>query len=274
MNRAAGGEANFERLCGLLRDRLGIIVPETLNARADRELAAYVALQPGGWRDIFDALDSARSLTTLKDLADIFTITHTYFFREHTHFEFLRDVALPELRSAGVRDLRVWSAAAASGEEAYSLLLTMLDFYQDEYWRLDAGVLATDISRRALMKGIEGRYSRHELRHVPATIVNRWFSPVSDERWTVDERLRKEATFRWLNLTDNMPAFRKPFQVIFCRNVMLYFDEETRRRVIENLSRRLAPGGWLIVGQAEDSRAARNWLEPVGGSIYRKPRGD
>lgn len=274
MNVVARGDANFERLCELLRARLGIIVPETLNARASRELSAYVASQPGGWRDIFDALENGQSIPALKDLADIFTITHTYFFREHNHFEFLRDVALPELRRAGVSDLRVWSAAAASGEEAYSLLLTLLDFYQEEYWRLDAGVLATDISRRALMKGIEGRYSEHELRHVPASIVSRWFAPDPEGRWMIDERLRKEVTFRWLNLTDHLPAFRKPFQVIFCRNVMLYFDEETRRRVIENLSRRLAPGGWLIIGQAEDSRAARDWLEPVGASIYRKPRED
>lgn len=274
MSLTARGDVNFERLCDLLRARLGIIVPETLNARASRELAGYVARHPGGWRDIFEALEGGQSISALKDLADIFTITHTYFFREHNHFEFLRDVVLPELRGAGVRDLRVWSAAAASGEEAYSLLLTLLDFYQDEYWRLDAGVLATDISRRALMKGVAGRYSPHELRHVPTAIVDRWFRLDSDERWIIDERLRKEATFRWLNLTDSLPTFRKPFQVIFCRNVMLYFDEETRSRVIENLSRRLAPGGWLFVGQAEDSRAARNWLEPVGGSIYRKSRGD
>jgi chemotaxis protein methyltransferase CheR len=274
MNLESNVDANLERLRGLLRSRLGVIVPETLNARASRELAAYVANQPGGWRDVFEALEGGQSITALKDLADIFTITHTYFFREHNHFEFLRDVALPELRGAGVRDLRIWSAAAASGEEAYSLLLTLLDFYQDEYWRLDAGVLATDISRRALMKGIEGCYSEHELRHVPATIVNRWFAASPDGRWAIDERVRKEVIFRWLNLTDRLPAFRKPFQVIFCRNVMLYFDEETRARVIENLSRRLAPGGWLFIGQAEDSRAARNWLEPVGSSIYRKARGD
>lgn len=274
MSHAPSVDANFERLRGLLRSRLGIIAPETLNARASRELTTYVARQPGGWRDVFDALESGQSIATVKDLADIFTITHTYFFREHNHFEFLRDVALPELRGAGVRDLRIWSAAAASGEEAYSLLLTLLDFYKDEYWSLDAGVLATDISRRALMKGIEGRYSEHELRHVPSAIVRRWFTPDAEGRWTIDQRLRKEAIFRWLNLADRLPAFRKPFHVIFCRNVMLYFDEETRARVIEDLSRRLAPGGWLIVGQAEDSRAARNWLEPVGGSIYRKARGD
>jgi chemotaxis protein methyltransferase CheR len=274
VSAASGVDANFERLRGMLRARLGIIVPDTLNARASRELAAYVSARPGGWRGVLDAMESGHSLSTLKDLADIFTITHTYFFREHVHFEFLRDVVLPELRAAGVRDLRLWSAAAASGEEAYSLLLTLLEFYQDDYWRLDAGVLATDISRRALLKGVEGRYSQHALRHVPATIVRRWFTAEPDGRWTISEKLRNEATFRWLNLADRMPAFRRPFQVIFCRNVMLYFDEETRRRVIEKLSQRLAPGGWLIIGQAEDSRAARNWLEPVGGSIYRKPRGD
>lgn len=273
MRRETSADVSFQRLRGLLRARLGIVVPETLNARASRELAAYTSARPGGWPGLIAALEGGPAMSTIKDLADIFTITHTYFFREHTHFEFLRDVVLPELKSQGVRDLRLWSAAAASGEEAYSLLLTLLDFYQDDYWRLDAGVLATDISRRALMKGVEGRYSRHELRHVPGAIVDRWF--VADPRggWIVDERLRNEATFRWLNLADRLPAFRKPFQVIFCRNVMLYFDEETRRNVIERLSQRLAPGGWLIIGQAEDSRAARNWLEPVGGSIYRKPRG-
>jgi chemotaxis protein methyltransferase CheR len=265
-------DVNYERLRGLVRARLGIIVPETLNARASRELAAYVAARPGGWPSLLGALEGGHCAATLKDLADIFTITHTYFFREPVHFDFLRTVVLPELRAEGARDLRFWSAATASGEEAYSLLLTVLQFYGADYARLDAGVLATDISRRALLKGVEGRYSEHALRHAPKEIVARWFTPAPDGKWTIAEGLRREATFRWLNLTDRLPAFRKPFHLIFCRNVMLYFDEETRGRVVERLCRCLAPGGWLIMGQAEDSRAARNWLEPVGGSIYRKPR--
>ncbi|MFM8859872.1 MAG: CheR family methyltransferase, partial [Methylocystis sp.] len=108
------------------------------------------------------------------------------------------------------------------------------------------------------------------LKNVPKIHAQRWFKANEDGSVIIDEKLRKEATFRWLNLVDPFPSFRRPFHVIFCRNVMLYFEEEMRSAVIEKLSRSLAPGGWLIIGQAEDSRAARNWLEPVNGSIYRK----
>ena len=267
-------EPLLERLRALLRARLGLLVSDSFSPRVMRELEEYVAAWPGGWQNFLTTLDLGQDMALIKKLADIFTITHTYFFREPTHFDFLKEVALPELRSGEEKALRIWSAATSSGEEAYSILLTMAEYYGDHYWELDAGVLATDISKRALTKAVEGVYSTDGLRNVPTELVRKWFSPEEEGRMIIDARLRQEATFRWLNLIEPMPIFRRPFHVIFCRNVLLYFDETTRSAVIEGLSRCLAPGGWLIMGHAEDSRPARNWLEPVSGSIYRKARAD
>lgn len=264
-------EPALEKLRSLLRKKLGIVIPATLSTRASRELQDYVETAPGGWRGVIASLEAGPGAgPTLKDLADIFTITHTYFFREPNHFDFLKDTILPGLSAANVRDIRIWSAAAASGEEAYSILLTMIDYYGAAYWSMDAGVLATDISRRALARADDGVYHDDALRHVPDELTRRWFS-LEERGWRIDEKVRKEAVFRWLNLAEPFPSFQQSFHVIFCRNVMLYFDDETRAAVIEKLACALAPGGWLIIGQAEDSRPARRWLEPVGGSIYYKP---
>lgn len=263
-------EIILERLRTLLKARLGIIIPPSLSPRILRKLQDYVDQWPGGWSGLFIEIDEKRNDLALKHLADIFVITHTYFFREHIHFEFFKNVILPDLQASKEFELRIWSAASSSGEEAYSILLSMIDFFGDDYWFLDAGVLATDISRQALEKGVTGAYSADALKNVPKPLAEHWFNLNDEGSVMIDERLRKEVTFRWLNLVDPFPAFRRPFHVIFCRNVMLYFEEEMRSAVIEKLSRSLAPGGWLIIGQAEDSRAARNWLEPVSGSIYRK----
>ena len=263
-------EIILERLRTLLKARLGIIISPSLSPRVLRKLQDYVEQWPGGWSGLFIEIDEKRNDLALKHLADIFVITHTYFFREHTHFDFLKNVILQDLQDSRQTELRIWSAASSSGEEAYSILLSMIDFYGDEYFQLDAGVLATDISRQALEKGVTGVYSADSLKNVPKQLAERWFNPDEEGTVIIDERLRNEVTFRWLNLVDPFPPFRRPFHVIFCRNVMLYFEEEMRSAVIEKLSRSLASGGWLIIGQAEDSRPARNWLQPVSGSIYRK----
>ena len=271
MTNGTADVAVLQRLRTLVRNRLGIIIPATLSQRTLRDLDNFLELRQLRWHELLVLLEEDRDPIALKDLADIFTIGHTYFFREPNHFDFLKEVVFPDLHARGVRDLRFWSAACASGEEAYSMILTMLEYYGENYWLLDAGVLATDISRAALSKAVDGVYNADGLRNIPNPLAQKWFSTQGDGRVVIDKRIRREATFRWLNLADPLPVFQLPFHVIFCRNVMLYFDEETRASAIERLSRCLAPGGWLVIGQAEDSRAARNWLEPVTGSIYRKP---
>lgn len=268
--RTFAKDATVERLRDLLNARLGVVLPETLGPRMARELQEYIQSSPGGWRGLIASIEtSPASANIIRDLADICTVTHTYFFREPSHFDFVKEVAFPELASSNIRDLRIWSAASASGEEPYSILMTMLDHFGETYPSLDAGVLATDISRRALTKAAAGVYHSDALRYVPAPFTRKWFSPC-EGGWAIDQRVKQEATFRWLNLVDPFPAFRAPFHIIFCRNVLLYFDEARRAAVIEKLSHCLAPGGWLIIGQAEDSKAARNWLSPVTASIYRK----
>jgi chemotaxis protein methyltransferase CheR len=263
-------EIILERLFHLIRLRLGVIVSKNISPRNCRRLEEYIKQRPGGWVSVFSEIEANKCSHDLIEIIDIFVVSHTYFFRENVHFDFFKDTILPTLKDSNVRELRVWSAACSSGEEAYSILLTMLDFYGNDYWFLDAGVLATDISRQGLDRGINGVYGVDSMANIPDWLRKRWFAPNGDYSAIIDPQLRAEITFRWLNLVDPFPGFRRAFHVIFCRNVMLYFDEATRSAVIKKLVQVLAPGGWLIMGQAEDSHAARQWLEPVSGTIYRK----
>ena len=168
-------------------------------------------------------------------LADLISTNHTYFFREPAHFDFLRTDVLPEIEASltrgGDNDLRLWCAAASTGEEAYTIVMTMLDSFGPRYACFNAGLLATDLSLKALRQAAAGVYSREQVQRVPPGLRQRYFLPQADGRLAVATPVRAEVLFRQFNLVTGNFAFKKPFHAIFCRNVMIYLDPP-------------APAGW------------------------------
>ncbi|PTY08804.1 chemotaxis protein CheR [Opitutaceae bacterium EW11] len=216
----------------------------------------------------------------LSHLIDAISTNYTFFFREIEHFDFLNKTILPEMMrrrtAAKWASFNVWSAACASGEEPYSIAIALSEYFGSQgaqpkwAWRIEA----TDISHRILQRARVGIYREESVSKVPATALRahfqRGFGP-QEGNYRVKPHIQHGVTFRQLNLLDGAPPFTEPFHLIFCRNVMIYFDRPTQEELIHKLSQRLVPGGYLYVGHSESLSSIKHGLETVKPAIYRKP---
>lgn len=211
----------------------------------------------------------------LTKLANHLTTNHTYFHREPEHFERLSKDVLPALLSAckEKKDLRVWCAASSTGQEPYELAMRIRELLGPNINKWKAGVLATDISQRVLDHAIAGAYTADEVEALPLTLRQKYMHRNSQGLFQVCDTIRNDLMFRRLNLQDQTFPFHRRFQIIFCRNVMIYFDRPTRNSVIAKLIQNLEPGGYLFVGRAESARGFEESLEYVEAGMYCKRQG-
>ena len=209
--------------------------------------------------------------SVVRDLIDNLTTNHTYFMREAEHFKFLKDIVLPEVkRSLGTtKDLRTWCAAASTGEEAYTLAMIYKDFFalEDDKW--DTTILATDISTRVLQYATEGKYLREQTEPLPDIWRRRYFRNINAEECVVSDELKKEVVFKKFNLMDPLP-FKKRLHIVFIRNVMIYFDDETKNELVNRIYDMLVPGGYMFIGTTESIDRAKTKFNYVRPSVYRK----
>ncbi len=269
-------QPEFRELASLIQERFGIFVGEKkrvlVTGRLHPMLEKYAF---PSHRALLDALRADRTGELLSELADRVSTNHTAFYREEAHFRTLREEILPDIArrkaAAGDFDIRIWCAACATGEEAYTVLFTMMGFFGMEYPRWRAGVLATDISAAALAAARRGVYDRQRVEPVPKDVLSRFFDREGEDAYRVREEVRREATFRRHNLTGNVYPFRCKFDIIFCRNVMIYFDRELRARLMERMREWLVPGGTLFVGHSESVPGGQAGFESPGPALYRKP---
>lgn len=202
------------------------------------------------------------------------TTNHTFFFREDHHFDHLAHQVRPGMikRAAAGEPVRVWSAGCSSGEETWSIVMTLLGADRTAARKFADGdvlVLATDIADHALATASAARYRTDALDAIPAELRRHWTSEAGQEATIVDEA-RALARFKPLNLLGDWPM-RTAFDVIFCRNVMIYFDQPTKERLVHRFARQLAPGGFLYIGHSERvSGPAADVMTQVGPTIYRK----
>lgn len=222
----------------------------------------------------FDAycqlLRSPKGRDELGNLVDVISTNHTHFFREGRHFEFLRDVVLPQWKAKGGGALRIWSAACSSGEEPYSIAILLAETLG---WELNWRVHATDISMRMLKTAQTGIYSTERLAHVPADWQRRYFQRgigAWQGSYRIKEDLRRRIDFQHVNLLQKSYPFATRFDVVFCRNVMIYFDRETQESLIQKVSDRLIVGGYLMVGHSESLSGIRHGLSALQPALYQK----
>lgn len=206
----------------------------------------------------------------LAALIDALTTNHTSFFREAAHFEFLRKAILPGLRERP--RLALWSAACSSGEEPYTIAFSVIEEWGDVAFD-KLRVLATDISTKVLTSAEKGIYPAARFEAMPALAQRRYLLR-GEGRWKdsyqVKPEVRRLVEFRRLNLMENF-AHVGPFPVIFCRNVMIYFDKPTQQELVARLAGRLEPGGYLLIGHAESLNALDHPLQYLRPAVYRKP---
>ncbi|MBX6324217.1 MAG: protein-glutamate O-methyltransferase CheR, partial [Rhodospirillaceae bacterium] len=246
-----------------------------LAERAEHRRAALGCSASEYVRRLLDPRDDRE----LAALIDEITVGETYFFRYPSQFDALRQAVIPACvaRRAGERRLRLWSAGCASGAEPYSLAILLRLDLAGLLAGWEVSILATDINRRALDQARVGVFSKWELRTVGAELRRRCFVPAGTQ-WRIRPEFRAGLRFERQNLAAEIEAFALrhagDFDVILCRNVMIYFGAEVMRRVIRGLAECLAPGGWLLVGHAEPFFEIANILAPVavaGATLYRKP---
>jgi chemotaxis protein methyltransferase CheR len=202
---------------------------------------------------------------------DLLTTNETYFFREGRHFDVLREAAQaarPGLR--GGATFRVWSAACSSGEEPYSIAMVLADVLGDAPWE----VVASDISTRVLHKARVGHYPMERASHIPQDYLRRFcLKGIREQHGTllVEKRLRRRVQFRQVNLNTELPGDLGSYDLVFLRNVMIYFNGDTKRQVVGRVTGRLKPGGHFIIGHSESLHEISDRLQAVVPSVYRRP---
>jgi chemotaxis protein methyltransferase CheR len=212
--------------------------------------------------------DSSRR--ELFKMVDLLTTNKTGFFREPQHLEYLSRKVLPSLMEKGGR-IRIWSAGCSSGEEPFSIAILLREEIPG-IERMDVRVLATDISRRMLEIARKAEYQQEALKDVPPKLLRKYFTCVDSgfrRVFRVNEEIRSMVSLAWLNLMGNWPM-KGPFHIIFCRNVMIYFDKPTQQRLVQRFWNLLEPGGCLMVGHAESLTTISHRFRYMQPAVYLK----
>lgn len=259
----------------LVQDKFGIHLGEQKKSLVVQRLQKE--LWSGGFssfEDYYDYVIRDSSGQALYNLGDLISTNHTYFFREGEHFNLLRKGVLPQLAAAlkekREKELRLWCAGCSSGEEPYTLAMILSEFAAEHSPGIDFYILGTDIAAPALQKAARGIYTKDEISRIPPIYRLRYFENLKDGTWRVDEKIRKRVLFRRLNLMRREYPFKRRFQIIFCRNVMIYFDEPTRNQQIERFYRQLEQGGYLFIGHSETLDRSTGFFRFVQPAVYQR----
>ncbi len=260
-------EAHFETIRTLVRGTAGIDLRDgkqaLVRSRVQKRLRALGLFSFDAY---MERLDADATGLELRALVDVLTTNKTSFFREPAHYDYLRDQVLPELAAEG-RPLRLWSAGCSSGEEPYTIGMIVRNTVPHGV-AARTRILATDISDTILDRARSGAYPISLLRDVPADF-RRYFKRLRSDFVEVDPEVRGMVSFAHLNLLDAWPM-RGPFDAIFCRNVMIYFERETQGELVRRFWNLLRPGGHLFVGHSESLTGWEHGFQYVQPAVYRR----
>jgi chemotaxis protein methyltransferase CheR len=249
----------FEAAGITLADSKKLLVSSRLGSRVQHH-------ELGSFAQYFRLLNSGTAPAEVQIAIDLLTTNETYFFREPRHFEFLEKqlAAMP----ARQQPLRIWSAAGSTGEEAYSIAMLLEDRFQGRPWE----IVASDISTRVLDRARAGHYPMERARNVPRAYLQRFClkgTGKQQDTLLVDRSLRSKVSFLQINLNDRLPAIGT-FDFVFLRNVLIYFNTQTKQEVVARALSVLQPGGWLFIGHSENLNGISDAVKPAAPSIYRK----
>lgn len=262
----------FNTLKTLLNDRYGIELKDQKKTLVESRLAKVLTeRRMDTFSQYLEAVLQDRSGMLEQELVEKLTTNHTFFMREEEHFIYLRDTVLPYL-SGAVRDkdLRIWSAGCSSGEESFTIAMVLADYFNYEWDAWNTKILATDISNGVLDKAIKGIYPEESIQNLPGRWKKLYFSKPRQGEVEICERIKNEVIFRSFNLNQKDFPFKKKFHVIFCRNVMIYFDRTMKQELIQKFYEYTEPGGYLFIGHSESLGRDMMGYRYIKPSIYRK----
>ena len=273
INRYNLTDAEFKELSSIIYKDTGIFIDESKRQLIYRRIS--VRLKNLGMSSFSEYIDlvKTRDPAETEIFQNTITTNLTSFFRESHHFDFLRESIVPEILTSNKlsEKLRIWSAGCSTGQEPYSIAITLREAFP-EIDRWDAKVLCTDLDTEVLQKCKSGVYSRKDVANLPNDYSSRWFDTVANESEgavVAKQSLKDILFFKQLNLMDEW-KMRGTFDVIFCRNVVIYFDKPTQKRLMERFSDYLVTGGYLVLGHSESLQGAKDRFELIGKTIYKK----
>lgn len=264
----------FKQLADYIKRNFGINLTENKVGLVTNRLGSLVEKSSyKSFSEYYDYIVSDKTGAAVSELINKITTNYTYFWREEKHFEYFRDQVIPYLEStqSNARDLRIWSAGCSSGEEPYTLQMLLKENFGNKQPAWDTKILATDISTKVLLKAEKGIYPSESISNLPVMLKNKYFEKIDQDNVKVADSIRKEIIFKRFNLMNDFP-FRKKFHVIFCRNVMIYFDVATKRELINKFYEFTEPGGYLFVGHSESVEREYSDYVYIKPAIYRKER--
>jgi len=277
MNYGATNDAmkkkHFTRFCEIAYDKAGIKLHEGKQALVAARVAKRqrsLGIQTS--KDYLEYLEKDENSEELVHFLDAISTNYTFFFREKNHFDILAE-KVKEWENEGQERFRFWSAASSSGEEPYSILITLLEsFNQPEH--IDFRLLATDISTKILSQAIGGVYDKERVEPVSRSQRLKYFnkSKTDDDelKYSIKPDVKKYVAFKRLNLSQIPFPMSGPLDIVFCRNVMIYFDNAVRQKLISEIERLLKPGGILMIGHTETLTGINTKLKIVKPSVYQK----
>lgn len=268
-------DGEFEQLRALIKERFGIHLTDQKRSLVVGRLQKLLRNEGfATFSAYYEHLINDKSERGLSELINRISTNHTYFNREKAHFDFFAQTALPEtaarLRRENSRDLRIWCAGCSSGEEPYMLVMLMKEYFGREYGQWDAGILATDISERVLAVARAGSYAQERVEQLPEALQRKYFRSTGNGQAQVDEAVRREVTFRRFNLMNDRFPFKKPFHIIFCRNVMIYFDQPTREALVRRFHQHTVSEGYLFIGHSETLGRSHDHYRYVMPAVFKK----
>ncbi len=252
---------------------LGDNKKELVKARLMKRIRHY---NFGSFAEYYNYVIQDPSGKELEDLLNAISTNVTSFFREKQHFDYLTNVVFPEMferkKIKGEQKIRIWSAAASSGEEIYTILMTLLEYMKNPAgW--DIKILGTDISTKALAQAKEATYSLDRVRGIPPNYLSKYFDKVESRHevnFSVKQSLKNMAFFARLNLMSDAFPFTGKFDFIFCRNVMIYFDKPTQNTLVNKLYNYLDDNGYLFIGHSESLVGMQTKFKTVAAAAFKK----
>ena len=264
-------DLEFTLITDFIKSKYGVDLHKKRSLIESR-LGVYItALGFNNYKDYFAFAQKDPSGDEMVTLLNKLTTNYTYFMREKEHFDFYSQTILPWIdKDLGVKDLRLWCAGCSTGQEVYTLALLTLEYLGKRAITWEHTILATDISNKALDKARLGQYPSDDLSELPPLWRKKYFIAIDGNKYSVNNDLKKSVVFRRLNLLDPL-SFRQPLQAIFCRNVMIYFDADTKTKLINKYYNVLLPGGYLVIGHSESISSLTHKFQYIRPSVYRKP---
>ncbi len=264
-------DKEFSQLAAYIKSNYGIDLKEEKRAMVEGRLNnLLIQSKISSFSEYFKHVLSDKTGNAVIALVNKLTTNHTYFMREADHFFYFRDKVLPDLKkNVKNKDLRIWSAGCSTGEEPYTIAFILDEFFGREKAIWDTKVLATDISSGVLGNAAKGIYSSESVERVPAQWLTSYFRKI-ESGYEIVDKIKNEVVFRKFNLMDKTFPFKKKFHIIFCRNVMIYFDKQTKAELVKKFYEQMEDGGYLFIGHSESIYHDESAFKYVMPSVYRK----